>query len=149
MRLPEGHFEDDSVPGQVDLDPLIVGMHHPYVSPVTECDRPDIPTQVRLEQGLVRRQDCGLPGLEARDQLGLGRGDCLDRSQHLQMHGADAHDHADVRLGDRGQLGDLAAAPHGQLEHQHLGVGRRGEDLERNPDLRVEVRPRGHRTSLP
>ena len=38
------------------------------------------------------------------------------------MHRSDAHDHADVGLGDRGQLGDLTGAAHRHLEHEHLGA---------------------------
>ena len=48
--------------------------------------------------------------------------------EQLEVHRADVHDHADVGLGDRGELGDLAGAAHRHLEHEHLGAraARRG-----------------------
>ena len=79
------------------------------------------------------------PGAQAGDQLGLRGGDRLDRAEQLEVHRADVDDHADVGLGDRGQLGDLAGAAHRHLEHEHLGAGRRAEDRQRQPDLGVEV----------
>jgi hypothetical protein len=57
------------------------------------------------------------------------------------VDGPDVGDHADVRLADRGQLGDLAEAAHRELEHEDLGAGGRREQLEREPDLGVEVGP--------
>ncbi len=63
----------------------------------------------------------------------------LHRAEHLEVHRPDADDHGDVRLGDRGQLSDLTGAAHRHLEHQDLGLRRGGEDLERQPDLGVEV----------
>ena len=38
---------------------------------------------------------------------------------------------ADVRLGDRDELGDLPGAAHRHLQHEHLGAGGRAEDRER------------------
>ena len=74
------------------------------------------------------------------EQLGLRPRDALERAHLLEVHGPDVRDHADVGLADRGQLGDLAEAAHRQLEHEHLGARRRGEQLQRQPDLGVEVR---------
>ena len=88
------------------------------------------------------------PGRQPGDQLGLGRGDRLDGAEQLEVHRPDADDHADVGLGDRGQLGDLAGAAHRHLEHQHLGARRRAEDLQRQADLGVEVRARGDRAAV-
>ena len=45
---------------------------------------------------------------QAGDQLGLRRGDRLDRPEQLEVDRADVDDDADVGLGDRRQLGDLA-----------------------------------------
>ena len=64
------------------------------------------------------------------------------------MHRSDADDHSHVRLGDGGELGDLSGAAHRHLEHQRLGAGRRGEDLERQPDLGVVVGPRRDRPAV-
>ena len=55
------------------------------------------------------------------------------------MDRADVRDHADVRLGDLGQLGDLPGAAHPHLQDQRLGPGGRGQDRQRQPDLGVEV----------
>ena len=95
---------------------------------------------VRVEQRLVGRDDRGAAGPQAGDQLGLGRGHALDAAEQFEVDGADVDDHADVRLGDRRQLGDLARAAHRHLEHEHLGPRRRAEDGQRQPDLGVEVR---------
>ena len=73
-------------------------------------------------------------------QLRLGARDALERAHLLEVDRPDVRDHADVRLADRRQLGDLAEAAHRQLEHEHLGARRRREQLERQPDLGVEVR---------
>ena len=68
------------------------------------------------------------------------RGDRLHRPEQLEVDRADRGDDADVGLGDRGQLGDLPRPAHAHLEHEHLGARRRAQDLQRQPDLRVEVR---------
>ena len=73
-------------------------------------------------------------------QLRLGARDALERAHLLEVDRPDVRDHADVGLADRGQLGDLAEAAHRQLQHEHLGARRRREQLERQPDLGVEVR---------
>jgi hypothetical protein len=47
------------------------------------------------------------------------------------MDRADVDDHADVGLGDLGQLGDLAGAAHRHLEHQRARALGRAQDGER------------------
>ncbi len=55
------------------------------------------------------------------------------------MRRADVDDHADVGIGDRGQLGDLPGAAHRHLEHERARSGRRREHHQRQADLGVEV----------
>ena len=98
---------------------------------------------MRREQELTGWDDRDGPGVQPDEQLGLGRGDRLDRPEELEVDRADADDHAHVGLGDLGELGDLAGAAHRHLEHEHLGSGGRGQDLERQTDLGVEVGARG------
>ena len=94
---------------------------------------------VGVEQRLAMGQHRGGARAQPGDELGLGGGDRLHAAQQLEVDGPDVDDHADVGLGDPRQLGDLAAAAHRHLEHEHLGPGRRAEDGERQADLRVEV----------
>ena len=88
------------------------------------------------------------PGAQVGDQLGLGGGDRLQRAEQLQVRRADVDDHADVRLRDRRQLGDLPSAAHPHLQHQRLRAGRRGEQLQRQPDLGVEVAAADERAAV-
>ena len=100
---------------------------------------------------LERRRDVGLERLgigrdhraslvaEAGEDLGLGLRDRLERAEQLEMDGADVGDRGDIGLGDLAELGDLPEAPHRHLEHERLGLGRRREDRQRQPDLGVEV----------
>ena len=55
------------------------------------------------------------------------------------MDRADVGDHRHLGLGDRRQLGDLAGAAHRHLQHQQVGLLRRFEHGQRQPDLGVEV----------
>ena len=148
VGLLEAHLELDALAADADLDPIGVAAEELDVSPVTECHRVQILAEVRREQGLAHRDDGGSAGRERGDQLRLGRGDRFDRPQQLKMHRSDADDHSHVRLGDGGELGDLSGAAHRHLEHQRLGAGRRGEDLERQPDLGVVVGPRRDRPAV-
>ena len=86
------------------------------------------------------------PGAQAGDQLGLGGGDRLERAEQLEVHRADVDDHADVGLGDRGQLGDLArrrASP-SRAPAPRCRAGA-DEDRQRQADLGVEVLGGGDR----
>ncbi len=95
---------------------------------------------MRYEQRLVRRDDGCRAGRERPDQLGLGGRDRLERAEQLEMDRAEADDHTDVGFGDLRELGDLAGPAHRHLQHEHLGAGRRRQDLQRQADLGVEVR---------
>ncbi len=94
---------------------------------------------VGVEQRLVGRQDGGRAGAQVGEQLGLRRRNRLQGAEQLEVDGPDVDDDADVGLGDRRQLGDLAGAAHRHLEHEHLGAGGGREDRQRQADLRVEV----------
>ena len=89
------------------------------------------PASTGTTRGAVRGQ--------RREHLGLGRRDRLHRAEQLDVDRPDVGDHRDVGLGDRRQLGDLAGAAHRHLEHQHVGLRRRLEHRQRQPDLGVEV----------
>ena len=75
----------------------------------------------------------------ARDDLGLGAGDVLARAEEPDMRGADLGDDAVGRLGDARERLDLPRAVHAHLEHEHLRVGGRRENGERQADEAVEV----------
>ena len=111
----------------------------PHVAAVAEAH--DLETaQVRLEQRLARGHD---GRRHAASSSALARATPSSDPTCSRWTGADVRDDADVRLADGGEVGDLAEAAHGRLEHQHLGPGRRGEDLQRHADVGVEVRARG------
>ena len=76
---------------------------------------------------------------EPGEDLGLGLGDRLQGPEELEVDRPDVGDRADLRLGDPAELGDLPAAAHRHLEDQRLGLRRRAEDRQRQPDLGVEV----------
>ena len=102
-----------------------------------------IVSQVALQQRLAHGNDRRRPRRKRLDQLGLGSRHRLDAPEQLEMHRANADDHPDVGLRHRRELGDLARPAHRHLEHEHLGAGGRAENLQRQPDLGVEVRARG------
>ena len=104
-----------------------------------ERDGVQVVAPVGVEQRLAGRQDRRGAGPQVGEQLGLRRRDRLERAEQLEVDRADVGDHADVGLGDRRQLGDLAGAAHRHLEHEHLGAGGRREDRQRQADLGVEV----------
>ena len=81
-------------------------------------------------------------GRERCDELAFRPGDAFEVADLLQMHRADVRDHADVRPGERAELGDLAKAAHRQLEDAELGVRLDAADRQRNADLGV-VAPLG------
>ena len=110
-----------------------------HVAAGAERHDPQVGAAVRIEQRLVGGQHGRRAGAQPVEQLGLRGGDRRERAQQLEVHGPDVDDDADVRLGDLGELGDLAAAAHRQLEHERLGAARRAEDRQRQADLGVEV----------
>ena len=71
------------------------------------------------------------PGGQRGDELALRARDALEIADLLQVHRADVRDHADVRPGERAQLGDLAEAAHRQLEDAELGVRLDAAERER------------------
>ena len=123
MGLTEGDLQLDQLALGVDHHPGVLLARAGAVAAVAEGDRAHVGAQMRIQQALADGDDRGRAGAQAGDQLGLGRGDVLDRPQQLEVNRPDADDHADVGLGDRRQLGDLAGAPHRHLEHEHLGAG--------------------------
>ena len=104
------------------------------------------PTRTTSRSVAVDREPCGdhgdAAGRERCDELTLRPGYALEVADLLQMHRADVRDHADVRLGERAELGDLAEAAHRQLEDAELGVRLDAADRQRDADLGV-VAPLG------
>ena len=148
MGLCERHFELDPVFAEQDLHTLVVGREQPDVAVLAERHDLEVVADVRLEQRLAGGYHRRGSGRQSGDQLCLRGRDRLDRAQQLEVHGSDADDHADVGLCDPHELRDLTGAAHRHLEHQHLGPGRRGEDLQRQPDLGVVVAARGDRAPV-
>ena len=119
--------------------PSVVHPLEGHVAARAEADRVHVRADVAVEQRLAGREHGRRARREAGDELGLGRGDRLERAEQLEVHRPDADDHADVRLGDRGQLGDLPGAAHPHLQDERLGAGRSAEHDERQADLGVVV----------
>ncbi len=143
MGLVEGDLERDQLAAGVDLQAPAGGRPEPHIPPLAERDRVQVTAQMGCQQVLPGGDDGHASRGQLGDQLGLRRRDRLDAPQKLQVNRADAHDHPHVGLGDASQLGDLPAPAHRHLQDQHLGALRCGQDLQRDPDLRVEVGPRG------
>ena len=79
------------------------------VAPGAEAQKPRRPLQVRLELAGGDRDDGESRRRERRQHLGLGRRDRRHRAEQLDVDRADVGDHRHLGLGDRRQLGDLAA----------------------------------------
>ena len=77
------------------------------------------------------------PLRQGGDDLRLGLCDLLHGSEQLEVHRADARDHAHVGTGDRAQLGDLADAAHAHLADDDLGVLIDPRQRQREADLVV------------
>ena len=92
----------------------------------------EVVAQVGGQERLAGWHHARRAGGKIADQLRFGGGDPLHRSEQLQVHRPDVHNHADVRLGDRGQFRDLALTAHGHLEDEGLRARRRLEDGERS-----------------
>ena len=129
--------------GEVDLEPSERRVEHGRV----EGPKRDVLADAHdLEVGAVDREPCwehgDAAGRERCDELTLRAGYALEVAHLLQMHRADVRDYADVRLGERAELGDLAKAAHRQLEDAELGVRLHAADRQRDADLGV-VAPLG------
>ena len=72
----------------------------------------------RRDARIVGVQHGGAVRRQRLDQLALGRGDAFDRIEKFDVRVADVGHHADVRLGDRGQLANLARVIHSDFEHR-------------------------------
>ena len=108
------------------------------VAALTEAVDLDVgPRQVRLEVGLVGRDD-GRPARRQRlDQLRLRLRDALDRAEELEVDGADRRDDPHVRPRDLAELGDLPEAAHAHLDDRDLGVRLELAERQRKADLVV------------
>ena len=145
MALVKGGPQLEDAFARADLHlTRAVGAHELHIPPLAKAHHLDVVSQVRLQQRLARRNHDRRPRRQAGDQLGLGRGDRLQRAEQLQVHRADIHDRADVGPGDLNQLCDLTGPAHRHLEHECLRVGGGREQRQRQPDLGVVVfRTRG------
>ena len=85
---------------------------------------------------------------QVADQLGLRRGDRLDRAEQLEVHRPDVDDHADVGLGDRASSA-IWPAPRIAISSTSTSVpARRAEDRQRQPDLGVAGSARSRRRAV-
>ena len=80
-----------------------------------------VAVEVRLEQRLVRH-DGGAARGQRGDSSALALATFSTRPEELEVDRADARDHADVRLRDRAELGDLAEPAHAHLADDDLRV---------------------------
>src|SRR5438105_600856 len=74
------------------------------------------------------------------EELGLRARDALQVAHELEVHGPDVRHDADLRPGDRGEVGDLTEAAYRELDDAHLGVGLEPAERERDAELVVEAR---------
>ena len=103
---------------------------------------------------VVAIDDRDAAGQDAREQLGLGVGDRLDRSELRQMHRLDGGDDAGVRAHEAHQRRDLTRIAHADLEHAVAGVGWHPRECKRHTPVVVERFDRrvglaGSRQALP
>ena len=98
---------------------------------LAERGRAQVSAPVGREQRLVDGHDGLAAGGQRRQQRGLLARDALEIAQELQMLGRDVRDHADVGLGDGGEIGQLADLARAQLA-----------DAQRVPRLEPEQRQR-------
>ena len=70
---------------------------------------------------------------ERLEQLALDLGDAVPAAEVLGVGQADVGDHADLRAGDRAQLGDVAGEAGAHLDHDDLGVVGGAEQRQRDP----------------
>ena len=149
VLLLEVELQPDPLAARVDRDVAFRRLRDERdVAAGAEHDGREVVAAVWIEQRLVRRDHGGAVRGQVGDQLRLGGRDRLDRAEQLEVRRADVDDHADVGLGDVRQLGDLAGAAHAHLQHERLGALRCGEQLQRQPDLRVEVAAADERPAM-
>ena len=98
--------------------------------------------QVRRQVSGVSRDDRGPAGRQRVHELGLCLGDPRKRAELLEVNRRDRRDHADVWPRQGCELGDLAQAPHGELQDAHLGIRFEPRERQRHADL-VVVAPLG------
>ena len=93
----------------------------------------DQPVAVRAVVG----DDRDAVGLEPDENLALGVGDRLFRSERLDMRGSDRGDDRDVRADLPGQSGDLARVVHAHFEHREPRVARHAREAQRHAGVVV------------
>ena len=120
--------------GQAERNPLVFPAHHQIKlaarqSPVVHVFRAHLGGLFRSEADHPPRKPLGKIAdariicvkhgsgrrLQPPDELVLGLGDLFHRREKLQVDGGDVGDHAQVGLGQRAQLGQLALVRHGHL----------------------------------
>ena len=152
-RAPMGSSRREPLPEDLDLNlrtdragakglqTHVPSRSEPKHSKVTSSEE-------RLEQRFVARHDrCTARGKRV-DQLRLGAGDVLHRTEKLEVDRPDARNHSDVGSGDRAKLGDLPEPAHPHLQDDHLCVGFDPAQRQRQADLVVLTPFRHHGTGL-
>ena len=87
---------------------------------------------VQHEEAVVR---------ERLGELALRASHLIHRAQRSQMGGARVRQDPHVGGGKERELPDLAARAHAHLQHQHLVLGRKMGERQRNADVIVQVSP--------
>jgi hypothetical protein len=119
------------------------GLEHAHVAGRPPAERqPPVGADVRglrCDQRIGRGQHGPRAVAEAREQLALRARDVLQRSQRLQVGRRHVRDDADRGLGDLRQRRDLAARPHGHLQHPGGLVAGRAQDCQRHAHVGVQI----------
>ncbi len=147
MPGADGQLEGEPLPEDLDLnlrtDRAGAKGLQAHVSSRSEPKHSKTSSNEGLEQRLVARHHCCTAKGKSLDQLRLGAGDVLERSEELEVHRPDARDHSDVGPGDRAKLGDLPEPAHPHLQDDHLCVGFDPAQRQRQADL-VVLTPFSH-----
>ena len=77
--------------------------------------------------------------MRAPRPLALGARDLLDRAQLLEVSRRGVREHADRRLGHRGEIPDLAPRARAHLDHERLVIRAEARQRERDADVVVQV----------
>src|SRR3954453_2867423 len=123
--VPSREVETDTADDRAAVDALRGRLPDSHDLDVVSRDR----EIARNDRRPTRRQRC--------DQLPFHPGNALERIDELEMHRPHVRHHPDLRARDRGQLGDLAEAPHGELENADLGVFLQPAERQWHADLVV------------
>ena len=115
----------------------------PYLTQPIICAKPGhgqgnmftMSPQIRIIAGQTQQSVIG----HAVANLQLGLQDTLPGTQIFHVHGADIGNNANVRLGDMGQIGNLAKVAHAHLQHRNLGIFLHGQQRHGKTQIVIEI----------